>query len=208
MMLCYSQCLQDTKHYVVVAAPPVGALTTQLQRLLSRWQHLLTPTMFQFMLAASNGSFTLPRPYAMPKLHKLPAVDTTHLSQLTARVIVPCHSWVTTAASQFLAHLLNDVCSTKFPHVLPDSRTLIRSLDGALVSAAVSWSRLMWKTCTPPLTMPELYANVQQRCPGPMRMLVEQFLQFVLGNMFCQRDGTMCINRHQVSPWALPVHLQ
>jgi len=127
--------LQDDRHFTTVPAPDVTQLNRTLQRLLDRWQNVLPVHVYRYLRAQTAAEFHVPHPYAMPKLHKLPAVDRVFLPQLKARVICPCHRlWVTTGLSQFLADLLNDVCSKKFPHVLPDSRSMIRQLDGQLVS--------------------------------------------------------------------------
>lgn len=126
--------LNDPTQYQVSAQPDVGALRRQLLALLARWQYVMGPVVHKYLLTAANDTVVLPQPYGMPKIHKLPEVTVQHLPQLTARVIGPCHSWITSGCSHYLAHLLNDACATKFKHVLPDSRTLVRQVEGKTVA--------------------------------------------------------------------------
>lgn len=180
--------LQDGRQFTAVTTPDISQLKGALQRLLDRWQNELPTQVYSFLSAQAATTFRFPHPYALPKLHKLPAVDRSFMSQLTARVICPCHSWVTTGLSQFLADLLNDVCSKKFPHVLPDSRTMIRQLDGQLVSRDSVLVTYDVVDMYPSIDNDTAIIQCAAATAGPMRMMVEQLLRFVLSNMYCQRN--------------------
>ena len=183
--------LNDVRHFSVVATPMVDNLRSQLHTLVYRWRYVMGAEMFKFVLTSSNRSYVMPQPYAMPKIHKLPTVDSSLLPQLKARVIVPCHSWVTTGASQFLAFVLNQACAQRFPQVLPDSRTMIRQLDGVQVarnSILVSFDVV---DMYPSIDIDAAATSCAAAVPAPLRMMVHQFLQFVLHNMYCQRNGVV-----------------
>lgn len=183
--------LQDPARFTVVASPDIAALRGQLQSLLTRWQNGIGSSMFKYMWALSEGVCPLPRPYAMPKIHKLPSVERRFLAQLTGRVIVPCHSWITTGASQYLADLLNGVCARRFPHVLPDSRTLIKQLDNVAVASNSILVTFDVEDMYPSIDSAAAILHCAAAAPGSARMLVEQLLQFVLSNTFCQRGGVV-----------------
>jgi hypothetical protein len=130
----------DNHWHGQAAAGSVGGLHSTRQIFVRSAQYLIDlhapcmhDGMHKFLTHFNTSQFQLPQPYVMPKVHKMSVVDHAHLSELSARLLILCHSWVTTGMSQYLADILNRECSKRFPHILPDSRTLIRSLDGVSV---------------------------------------------------------------------------
>ena len=181
--------LNDPAQYQVSAQPNVGALRSQLLALLARWQYVMGPVVHKYLLTVANNTVVLPQPYAMPKIHKLPAVTVQHLPQLTARVIGPCHSWITSGCSQYLAHLLNDACAAKFKHVLPDSRTLVRQLEGKTVARHSILVTFDVVEMYPSIDSEKAARAGAAAAAAPQRSMVYEMLSFVLGNSFLQRGG-------------------
>jgi hypothetical protein len=91
--------------------------------------------------------------------------------------------------SQYLAAILNKACTDKFPHVLPDSRTLIRQLDGVRVardSILVTYDVVdMYPSIDKAAAVRAAAASV----PARQRGMVEEMASFVLDNTYCTRDG-------------------
>jgi hypothetical protein len=183
--------LTITSHCVPVQAPDVRRLVRKAQYLIDLHAAGMDDGLHKFLTHFNQSEFQLPQPYAMPKVHKMSVVDRAHLSELSARLLIPCHSWVTTGMSQYLAYILNGVCIKKFSHVLPDSRTLIRSLDGACVprdSILVTYDVV---DMYPSIDRAAAVAAAAATVPARQRSMVLDMAAFVLKQMYCQRDGTV-----------------
>ena len=130
--------LADAATYRVVPPAESAALLQRLRRQLITLLVVFGPQLpyqvWRYMRAALVTHTRLPDFYLLPKIHKLPRVTTAFLAQLRGRPIVASHSWVTTPVSQWLADVLNAACAAAFPHVLPDSRALIRQVESTPVS--------------------------------------------------------------------------
>ena len=101
--------LNDFEQFKLVLDPAeqiTRALVTRFKGILSLWRRDLPAHVFRYFEHWAEQAHLFPHPYVLPKLHKLPEVTREQLPNLKGRLIVPSHSWVTYAASVWLADVL------------------------------------------------------------------------------------------------------
>ena len=113
----------------------VSRLRKELGNIVTRWQHAFPDTVYKYLMNSAVNKIQVPYFYLLPKVHKMQEISPEFLHQLKGRPIAANHSWVTTAASIYLADVLNEVCFSKFEQVLPNSTTLVKLLESSVVSA-------------------------------------------------------------------------
>lgn len=175
-----------------VAIGLIDRLQAKLASLAHSWNRDMPWDVYQFLLdKAENGAFDFPKPYAMPKVHKMDTPTREHLHQLSARVIVPSHSWVTTPASIYLADVLNNACGAQYPYVLPDSKTHIRNLEGQYVprdSILVSFDiESMYPNIDNAAAILACCLTVKQTQRG----MLQEMCEFVMYNSYISRNGVI-----------------
>lgn len=188
------QQLQDPGKFLRVTEPHSDVLLRVMRhykQLLALWRFALPEHVYKYLSAWADSWHDFPTPYCLPKLHKLPQVTREYLPQLKGRLIVPSHSWWTHAASVYMADVLNAACQRRFPHVLPDSRTLIKALEGVQVSSSALLVTF---------DVVDMYPSISNACaiqaavtvaPGSLRGVVNDFLHFIMGHSYCLRDGQL-----------------
>jgi hypothetical protein len=90
-----------------------------------------------------------------------------------------------------LADVLNEACATKYDHILPDSRTLIRRLEGTQVSAAAKLVTFDVVAMNPSI---DNAATIDAACevvPASLRGMVYDLLHFIMDNSYCMRSGVL-----------------
>ena len=75
---------------------------------------------FKFLRRVTDRDCLVPHFYGLVKIHKSPPA---------LRPIVACHSWLTTPWSQVCAHELHALIRRHLPHVLADSKSLVRMVE-------------------------------------------------------------------------------
>jgi hypothetical protein len=78
----------------------------------------------QYISSHATDACTVPTFYGLIKVHKNP---------VALRPIVACHSWLTTPVSQVCAHELHALVRRHLPHVLEDSKALVRQITDVRV---------------------------------------------------------------------------
>lgn len=76
---------------------------------------------------ATPANSTTKKPYLIYKVHKLQKLNTTAFPP--TRLIVPCHNGITRAASRYLDQILQPLVTDNIKYLLPDSKTLLKSLE-------------------------------------------------------------------------------
>jgi hypothetical protein len=179
--------VQDTRVYTPVEDVAAAIHTTcqQLAQLVACYQDHLGPKVCEYLLAGQRMT-QVPHLYVLPKLHKMrPGVA------VPTRPIAACHSWVTTHLSKYVADLLEGALS-KYDTVLRDRTHLVAALEQCTVTA---------DTYLLTFDVESLYPSIdQQQCaqacaeaiggPGIQRMMVEEFLLFILRNNVVQAGGS------------------
>jgi hypothetical protein len=97
-------------------------LRHELVSIVTRWRQALPDVVYKYLMHSSVAKVQVPHFYLLPKVHKMQEVTTEYLHQLTGRPIAANHSCFTTAASTYLADVLNEACYSKYDQVLPNSR--------------------------------------------------------------------------------------
>jgi hypothetical protein len=184
--------LHHVSQFVLVSDPPaaiLARLATQLTTLVQRWCRNLPFSVYRYLLHWAGQVHHFPQPYCLPKLHKLPVVSREHLPTLKGRLIVPSHSWVTYGASVYLADVLNEACAAKYDHILPDSRTLIRRLEGTQVSTAAKLVTFDVVAMYPSIDNAAAIDAACEVVPASLRGMVYDLLHFIMDNSYCMRNG-------------------
>jgi hypothetical protein len=78
----------------------------------------------RYISSRATNACTVPVFYGLIKVHKDP---------VALRPIVSCHSWLTTPVSQVCAHELHTLIRRHLPHVLEDSKALVRQITDVRV---------------------------------------------------------------------------
>lgn len=169
----------------------IQKLQAQLQHLCERWKHALPETVYKYLLASASTPVQVPALYLLPKVHKLPAVTREHLHLLKGRPIAACHSWVTTAASVYLADVLNAACASKYPQVLPDSTTLVRLLESSVVSADAFLVTFDVENMYPSIDNDAAIDACTRAVTTHDRGMIEALLTFVMKNGYCENAGRL-----------------
>ena len=76
--------------------------------------------------------------------------------------------------------------------MLPDSGTMIRQLDGQLVSRGSGLVTYDVGDMYPSIDHDAAIIQCAAATGGPMHIMVEQLLKFVVSNVYCQRNGITC----------------
>ena len=179
--------VRDTAVYTPVedVAAAIRTACSQLTQLVARYQAHLGPKVCEYLLAGRRMT-QVPHLYVLPKLHKMrmgAAVPT--------RPIAACHSWVTTHLSKYVADLLEGALS-RYDTVLRDRTHLVTALEQCTVTA---------DTYLLTFDVESLYPSIdQQQCAqacaeavggsGAHRMMVEEFLLYILRNNIVQVGGS------------------
>ena len=91
----------------------------------------------------------------------------------------------------YLADVLNDTCYRLYPQVLPDSRTLVRELEGSTVGRNAFLVTFDVDSMYPSIdnagAVPAC-AHAAAQC-GYHGGMVDALLSFVMQNGYCQFDG-------------------
>lgn len=183
--------LLDPAKFLPVTEDPTVVLQRvigQFKQLLRSWQYVVPAPVYRYLEAWSSTWHWFPTPYCLPKLHKLPQVTREFLPQLKGRLIVPSHSWLTHAPSVFMADVLNAACKSKFPYVLPDSRTLIRQLEGVQVPCSALLVTFDVVDMYPSINNSAAIKAAAVVVPGTLRGVVHEFLHLIMDNSYCIRD--------------------
>ena len=182
--------LNDIEQFKLVLDPAeqvIRALVTRFKGILSLWRRDLPAHVFRYFEHWAKQAHLFPHPYVLPKLHKLPEVTREQLPNLKGRLIVPSHSWVTYAASVWLADVLHEACKNRYDHVLPDSRTLIRKLEGVQVSCDAFLVTFDVVAMYPSIDNEEAIEAACEVVKPALRGVVYDLLHFVMDNSFCIR---------------------
>lgn len=110
---------------------------------------------------AASTACSVPTFYGLIKVHKNP---------VALRPIVACHSWLTTPVSKVCAHELHRLIRLHLPHVLEDSRTLVRMLESVRIPLRHSTDSVLLITGD----VEGLYVNI------PIPDAIEACAKFVL----------------------------
>ena len=172
------------------AAAVLPRLRRELDQCLGGYGHLLPCQVARYLAATVHTHTRLPAFYVLPKLHKLPRVLPAHLPQLKGRPIVASHSWVTTPASRWLAAVLNDACAAAFPHVLPDSRALVRQLESTPVARGAFLVTFDVESMYPSVDIPLATAACTAVVQPTLRPVVDALLRFVMEGNYFEFAGT------------------
>lgn len=178
----------DTRVYQDVTASVnivIERACSKLQRLVDRYSALLEEKLQDFLLLGlkmrAPAHF-----YIMPKLHKMRSLT----GPIVGRPIAPCHSWVTTNMSKWLADKLNAALLKHKDTVLVDRLQFLRELDGMTVG------KNAWLLT---FDVESLYPNVEHQgcihaCASALsgtsmeKAMIEECMQFVLeNNVVCVR---------------------
>ena len=193
-MECNRQ-LGDAATYQPVAANTIPALCESLQqqalKLVDLYQAFLPADVYKYLQAASHDAAVVPYFYLLPKVHKLPAVTREHLPSLKGRPIAACHSWVTNALSVYLADVLNGVCYTQYPQVLPDSKALVCLLEHTSAGKDAWLVTFDVESMYPSINNADAVAACAQAAAkgGHRGDLVTDLLSFVMDHGYCQFGG-------------------
>jgi hypothetical protein len=115
-------------------------------------------------------------------------ISPAFLHQLKGRPIAANHSWVTTAASIYLADVLNEVCFSKFEQVLPNSTTLVKLLESSVVSADAYLVTFDIENMYPSIDN-DAAIEACARAVSTNRGMVHELLSFVMKHGYCQNNG-------------------
>jgi hypothetical protein len=88
-----------------------------------------------------------------------------------------------------MADVLNAACKLHFPHVLPDSRTLIRKLEGVQVPRTALLVTFDVVDMYPSINNAEAIQAACRVSPAHLRGAVQDMLHFVMDNSYCERRG-------------------
>lgn len=181
--------------YVPVSTPDmpqtIERLKQRAMQLADFYRPYLPADVYKYLQAAAAANHIVPFFYLLPKVHKLPAVTRQHLHLLKGRPIAACHSWVTNPMSVYLADVLNDTCFRLFPQVLPDSKTLVSLLENTTVPQHAFLVTFDVESMYPSIENAGAVAacsNAAAQC-GYYGAMVEELLEFVMDNGYCQFDG-------------------
>jgi hypothetical protein len=184
-----SRNLSDTTTYM-----PVLTTTDMIVMEVSRKLHVLTERCYtmghiseevkKYLDHALEQNHELPHMYLVPKVHKV----TGPQDALTGRTIVPGHSWVTTAASKFMASILNKAAQN-CEQLLVDSRDLIRCLDGMVVSRDCCLVSFDVENLFPNIDTVEAVQACSEMVPAHLSCMVADFLTVIMKNNFFQCIG-------------------
>jgi len=184
--------LGDSSVYVEVPAAGIPQLIQQLRQellaILSSWQHAFPPDVHRYLLACADTTAQVPHFYLLPKVHKMQEVTSEYLHQLKGRPIAANHSWITTAASIFLADVLNAACFRQFDQVLPNSTTLVKLLESSVVSAEAYLVTFDIENMYPCIDNAAAIEACTRAVPS-QRGMVHELLSFVMHNGYCQNRG-------------------
>jgi hypothetical protein len=172
------------------AAAVLQRLQRELAQCLGGFGQLLPFQVWRYLAVTLHTHTRLPAFYVLPKIHKLPRVSHALLPLLKGRPIVASHSWVTTPASQWLAEVLNTACAAAYPHVLPDSRALIRDLESMAVAREALLVTFDVESMYPSVDIPLAIAACTAAVQPSLRPVVDALLRFVMGGNFFQFAGT------------------
>jgi hypothetical protein len=114
-----------------------------------------------------------------------------HLHLLKGRPIAACHSWVTNGTFVYLADVLNDTCQQLYPQVLPDSKTMVRELEGSRVGRDAFSVTFDTESMYPSIDNAEAVpacTKAAAQC-GYHGGMVDALLSFVMQHGYCQFDG-------------------
>jgi hypothetical protein len=119
----YQEIMEDPEHIV-------DSVERKINIIIDRYTHmnLLDWDIRKYLEKTMERNRNLPYMYLVPKVHKVLSPG----DMLQARTITPAHSWITAAASKYMAHILNAVLK-KHKQLLQDSTELIKEVDGMLV---------------------------------------------------------------------------
>jgi hypothetical protein len=149
---------------------------------------------YKYLVASASTPVHVPALYLLPKVHKLPAVTREHLDKHKGIPAAACHSWVTTAASVFLADVLNAACASKFEQVLPDSIALVRLLEEKVVSADAFLVTFDVENMYPSIDNDAAIEACTRAVSTHDRGMIEALLTFVMKNGYCQQ-GDKCFKQ-------------
>jgi hypothetical protein len=186
--------LLDTATYKHVDSPQEQILRSvehQLQHLIHRYSCLgiLPEHIRKFLDSDLKNLHDFPHMYLVPKVHKL--VKPT--DQLTGRPIVPGHSWITTAASKYVASIRNEVAKG-CEQLLSDSRELIRQLNGMRVSRDVVLMAFDVDSLFPNVDIEEAINTCAEMAPPKFKYLVQDFLECIMKNNYFKCIGKLWLS--------------
>ena len=184
--------LEDPSVYVEVPAEQMPQVIHQLRHalvnILGSWKHAFPAAVHKYLLASTHAVAQVPHFYLLPKVHKMQEVTRAYLHQLKGRPIAANHSWITTAASIYLADMLNEACYRQFPQVLPNSTTLVKLLESSVVSAEAYLVTFDIENMYPCIDNDAAIEACTGAVPS-QRGMVHELLSFVMHNGYCQNRG-------------------
>jgi hypothetical protein len=195
--------LNDISQFQLLLDPPAHVLSRLVQRfraIYMMWCNVLPSHVLEYFQHWAEQSHMFPHPYCLPKLHKLPEVTKEQLPSLKGRLIVPSHSWVTYAASVYMADVLQEAVKEKYDYILPDSRTLIRKLEGVKVSCDARLVTFDVVAMYPSIDTDKAIEAACAVVKPALRGAVYDLLHFIMDNSFCMRGDNAY---HQTSGTAM-----
>lgn len=184
--------LGDPAVYAEIPAAHIPQIVAQLRKelgnIVTRWQPAFPEAVYKYLMNSAVSKVQVPYFYLLPKVHKMQEITPEFLHQLKGRPIAANHSWVTTAASIYLADVLNEVCFNKFEQVLPNSTTLVKLLESSVVSADAYLVTFDIENMYPSIDNDAAIEACAQAVPHH-RGMVHELLSFVMKHGYCQNNG-------------------
>ena len=179
-------------------------LLTQLKQLakkhesaIRQWSPIHADSVLTFLTQSVKSTASIPSIYLLIKVHKPKG--------LCGRPIVPSHSWLTTPASKFVDHLLQEIWTTaNIQHIVKDTKSLVNELehmslserDGVFLTADIATLYTNIDTAMG-LILVRKFLLQQNVLPSRIDLIMdllsfvmqESYLQFN-GQVYQQIDGT------------------
>jgi hypothetical protein len=189
-----SKHLSDSATYMPVQTPTdviVDEVSSKLHVLTERYYTMgyMEEEVKKFLDNAVEHNRDLPCMYLVPKVHKV----TSPVDRLTGRTIVPGHSWVTTAASKYMASILNEA-SKACEQLLADSRDLIKALDGMRVPRDCCLVSFDVESLFPNIDTNEAVQACAEMVPAHLSFMVTDFLSVIMKNNYFRCIGQIWLS--------------